>query len=212
MNICRSGRACRILSCIVVLVPLVTGCATGTNGSLARVDTGVAPSEATVPAPPQDPQGTIDAFFDFYFGTYGSGLPTVEQRALLAGVLTGDFLQALEAAAAADACARAKSAGTEPPLLQGDVFTSLFEKATRVVALNERSSGPDAAEFEVGLEWRAPGADTPDAVWQDRIALERAADGWRIDDIIRGGTWQFTTPGSTKSLLRSVASQCVPAS
>jgi hypothetical protein len=78
------------------------------------------------------PRATVDRFLDFYFHEYGSGLPDAAQRATLRPLLTDGLNQAFERAAAAERCAKERSRGQEPPLVQGDVFSSLFEKATAV--------------------------------------------------------------------------------
>lgn len=197
-------------------VALTTGCTTGPFPTTVD-DRAVAPTPAPIQTPEAvedagpafgTPQEALEAFLEFYFDGYGSGLPDVDERRALGALLTPDFLQALDAAASADRCARAASQGREPPLVQGDVFSSLFEKATSVVSVEELGSADDAATYALHFEHRPGESARPDARWNDEVKLRRVAGGWRIDDFERGGDWQFMTQGSVKAMLRGIAGLC----
>jgi hypothetical protein len=154
------------------------------------------------------PRATVDRFLDFYFHEYGSGLPDAAQRATLRPLLTDGLNQAFERAAAAERCAREQSRGQEPPLVQGDVFSSLFEKATAVVGIDEAAAEGQRQTYRLHFEWREPGAADASVQWTDEVTLQAVAGHWLIDDFVHGGDWQFAVRGSMKAMLQRVAELC----
>lgn len=162
----------------------------------------------TAPAVPDGPRAALDGFLDYYFHTYRTGLPNDAERAALAQKASPAFNAALEQAAAAERCAQARHKGTEPPLIQGDLFSSLFEKATAVESVAVASEEQDQVSFAVSFEYRAPGAAKPEVQWQDTVQLVRSGDAWLVDDVIHGGNWDFSAKGSVKAQLLAVAALC----
>jgi hypothetical protein len=153
-------------------------------------------------------RAALDSFLDYYFHAYGSGLPNDAERAALAPRASPAFNAALEQAAAAERCAQAQHKGTEPPLIQGDLFSSLFEKATGVQAVGVAREEAEQVDYAVAFEHRTPDAARPEVQWQDTVRLVRIGDAWLVDDVIHGGNWDFTAKGSVKAQLLAVAALC----
>ena len=154
------------------------------------------------------PRATVDRFLDFYFHEYGSGLPDAAQRATLRPLLSDDLTGALESAAAAERCASEQARGQEPPLIQGDIFSSLFERATAVVGIVRGPTDGRWLTYRLHFEWREPGAAEASVTWTDEVALQSVDGRWLIDDFVHGGDWQFTVKGSMKKMLLDVAALC----
>jgi hypothetical protein len=172
------------------------------------------PYESSAPrtvtaASPASPRDALERFLQFYLHDYGSGLPSAAERAALAPLITAALSAALEDAARAERCAYARHQGTEPPLIQGDVFSSLFEKANGVLGINEGANDGAIAEYTLDFEYRAPGDPGQAPRWQDGVRLVRVGDAWLIDDFIHRGDWQFMSQGSVKAMLISTAQLCV---
>jgi hypothetical protein len=184
-----TGRAAILLLAIVSAAILASGC------------------QATATAPDAS-RAALDGFLDFYFHGYRTGLPDTDERAALAPQASPALNAALEQAARAERCAYAQHQGTEPPLLQGDVFSSLFEKANGVQSIAAARADADYAEYKVGFEYRMPGAARPEVEWQDTVQLIRSGNAWLVDDVIRGGNWDFGAKGSVKAQLLAVAELC----
>ena len=163
----------------------------------------------TVAQPASTPRATIDRFLQFYFHEYRSGLPGEGERAALSPMVTREFSAALEAAARAESCAYRKHQGTEPPLIQGDLFSSLFEKANGVLGINEVSNDGATAEYTLDFEYRTPGDPGQVSQWHDSVQLVRIDGAWLIDDFMHRGDWQFTSQGSVKSMLNATAGLCM---
>jgi hypothetical protein len=184
-----TGRAATLLLAIASISTLASGCQTTASTSDAS-------------------RAALDGFLDFYFHGYRTGLPDASERAALAPNASPAFNAALEQAARAERCAYAQHQGAEPPLLQGDVFSSLFEKANGVQSIAAVRADADHAEYQVGFEYRMPGAARPEVEWQDTVQLIRAGNAWLVDDVIRGGNWDFGAKGSVRSQLLAVAALC----
>lgn len=185
-----------LLIAIASVAVLATGCKTpdaAPDGPAAAVD---------------DARAALDGFLDFYFRGYRTALPTESERAALAPKATAAFNAALEAAASAERCAYARHQGSEPPLLQGDLFSSLFEKATGVKSVAVARADADRVDYKVSFEYRMPGAAQPDVQWEDTVQLVRSGGAWLVDDVIHGGDWAFSSKGSVKSQLLAIAALC----
>jgi hypothetical protein len=194
-------------SFVIATVILLSACQTPSSES-PPTPTG---SAMEPPATPDaaSARATVDRFLEFYFNRYGSGLPNDAERAALGPMVTPAFGAALDAAARAERCHRARTGGTEPPLVQGDIFTSLFEKATRATGVSELADDGRTALFGIALEAREPGAAEAAVAWRDRVVLARVDGRWLIDDFIHDGDWQFTTRGSVKAMLEGIAKLCI---
>lgn len=162
----------------------------------------------TAPEVPAEPRAALDAFLDYYFHTYRTGLPDAAERATLASKASPAFNAALARAAAAERCAQARHQGTEPPLIQGDLFSSLFEKATAVASVAVAREEPSQIDYAITFEYRTPVAVSPEVQWQDTVRLVRSGNAWLVDDVIHGGNWDFSAKGSVKTQLLAVAALC----
>ena len=148
----------------------------------------------------------IKEFLAFYFASYRGGTPDAGQIALLDKSITPAFRKRLMDANAAELCHAKRVNNTEPPLLEGDLFTSLFEGATDGKIAAVRVDGGSA---EVDVEWSydAEGVHQ-EVVWQDRFYLVSRAGAWLIDDISHLGEWEFSYHGRISQLLLDIAGQC----
>jgi hypothetical protein len=191
---------------VIATVILLSACQTPSSES-PPTPTGTAMEPPATPDP-ASARATVDRFLEFYFSQYGSGLPNDAERAALGPMVTPAFGAALDAAARAERCHRARTGGTEPPLVQGDIFTSLFEKAARATGVSELADDGRTALFGIALEAREPGAAEAAVAWSDRVVLARVEGRWLIDDFIHDGDWQFTMRGSVKAMLEGVAKLC----
>jgi hypothetical protein len=173
-----------------------------------QADGRAAAAAGSVTRPASSPRAAIDHFLQFYFHEYGSGLPTEDERVVLSAMVTREFAAALEAVARAEACAYGEHGGTEPPLIEGDLFSSLFEKANGVLGTTEVSNDGQAAQYTLHFEYRTPGNTGEVSKWQDDVQLVRIDGAWLIDDFVHRGDWQFSSPGSVKFMLTEMSGLC----
>ena len=149
---------------------------------------------------------TVRDFFSFYFDTYQGGIPDPARIESLSKIITPEFRKLLLDANMAETCHARLVHETEPPLLEGDLFTSLFEGATDGKIAAVRVDGSTA---EVDVEWTYDAEGEQQTVdWQDRFYLVFHAGAWLIDDIAHLGEWEFTYHGRISGLLRDIAGEC----
>src|SRR5581483_1383444 len=88
-----------------------------------------APAAASAQA--DDPAAAVNAFYSVYSGQHaqGLGIPDATVRLRLQPVLSPRLNKELADAAAAQARLTAKVKNAVPPVLEGDIFSSLFEGA-----------------------------------------------------------------------------------
>ncbi len=88
-----------------------------------------------------------------------------------------------------------------PPLIEGDLFTSLFEGATEVTVGACTAGGP-TGRCTATLSYAPPGSAP--TRWTDTVYLANTPEGWRVDDIGYGGTWDFGNKGRLSLTLAQV--------
>jgi hypothetical protein len=126
------------------------------------------------------------------------GVPSATDRAKYAPFLSPALEKLLTDADAAEA-RFAKANKDSPPLIEGDLFTSMFEGATslHVAACTGDSA---AGHCAVKLEYAPPGDKPTD--WTDTVYLVKTGSGWRVDDIAYGGSWAFGNKGRLSETLK----------
>jgi hypothetical protein len=159
---------------------------------------------AALSGPPMRPEleapfSAAQGFYDAYLGSAGA-FPGPRARARLRPYLSPRLAMLLEEADRAEARHARYSRGREPPLLEGDVFTSLFEGAGRFQVQRCRSGAARAiCQVALGSD---PRARQP-VRWNDQLVLVRSPGGWQVDDVVYGGRWAFANRGRLSQTLRS---------
>jgi hypothetical protein len=90
----------------------------------------------------------------------------------------------------------AKANKDSPPMIEGDLFTSNFEGATRFTLGTCKREG-ESGHCGVGLTYVDSASDPRGKPfsWTDTVYLVLTSQGWRVDDIGYGGTWPFGNKG-----------------
>ena len=153
-----------------------------------------------------DPGALAAATADFYYAYQSlprGGIPSADRLPRLKPHVTPALYALLAEALAAETRHTEATKGTEPPLVEGDPFTSLFEGASAFEVGGCTEEGA-AGRCAVDLTYKDGSGKT---AWQDTALLAKTAEGWRIDNIAYGGTWDFGNKGRLTDLLRSVAAE-----
>lgn len=135
------------------------------------------------------------------------GVPNAEQLAKLAPYLSAPLQQALQQAEAAERAYAKAQTEPAPPLIEGDLFSSLFEGATGAEIKACKEDG-DKAACQIVLAY-APAGQEP-AHWQDILYLTLTTDGWRVDDLEYGGDWPFAPKGTLRRVLQDLGKHAGP--
>lgn len=162
-----------------------------------------------VTAPAGDPAAATNAFYAVYGPQVGKGggIPDTAARLRYAAVLSPRLNKQLADAAAAQARLTAKVKNAVPPMLEGDIFSSLFEGATGWKVGACQSDG-NTARCPVTLTHISPPiagrAPVKPAQWTDTVLLTNGPQGWKVDDVIYDAGFAFGNTGRLSSMLRMV--------
>jgi hypothetical protein len=154
-----------------------------------------APAPATTPA-----QGAAD-FYRVYIRSHPLGVPNARVRQQLTPFLSPRLLGLLQEADRAETRYAEATRRENPPLVEGDVFTSLFEGATQYKLGMCEEQGEGRAVCQVDLSYRV--ADEGETNWTDTVVLVREDRRYRVDDVIYGGSWAFSNMGRMSEILNS---------
>jgi hypothetical protein len=141
-------------------------------------------------------------FYNTYLKLHPSGIPDKKQQEQFAPALSTALNGLLSEAASAEESYAKATKGESPPLVEGDLFTSLFEGAESYT-IGACTQERDSASCVIDLSYTDQ-RDKSKIVWQDRLYLVRDSNKWRVDDIEFLGTWEFMHKGRLKGLLQQV--------
>jgi hypothetical protein len=161
----------------------------------------------SVRAEPVDPGAAMAAaaFYGSYMKLKPSGIPDAAQRTQMRALMSPALNDLLAAADAAEARYAQKTKKQVPPLVEGDLFTSLFEGASHF-SVGRCDGDAQKAVCPVDFVYD-DGRNSPQARWQDKVHLVRAAAGWLVDDIEYDGNWPFARRGRMSEGLRAVVGE-----
>lgn len=167
-----------------------------------------APAAAQAPTA-GDPAAAANAFYAVYGPQVGKGggIPDTAARLRYAAVLSPRLNKQLSDAAAAQARLTAKVKNAVPPMLEGDIFSSLFEGATGWKVGACQSEGSNARCPVTLTHVSPPVAGRPPvkpAQWNDTVLLTNGPQGWKVDDVIYDAGFAFGNTGRLSAMLRMV--------
>lgn len=170
-----------------------------------------APAAAQAPVGPAvgDPAMAANAFYAVYGPQVGKGggIPDAAARLRYSAVLSPRLSQQLADAAAAQRRLTAKVKNAVPPMLEGDIFSSLFEGATgwKVGAcqiIGQTARCPAALTYSPPP---IPGRPPVKPInWNDTVILTGGPQGWKVDDVIYDAGFAFGNTGRLSAMLRMV--------
>ena len=174
--------------------------------SAALLLLGIAPAFAQTA---NDPAAAVEAFYAVYAPLHvqGGGIPDATARVRYAPVFSPRLNKQLVEASAAQARLTAKVKNAMPPMLEGDIFSSLFEGAGSWKVGACQVAG-NTARCPVALSYvpaSVPGrkAEKP-ASWNDTVLVVNTPQGWKVDDVIYDAGYAFGNTGKLSSMLAMV--------
>jgi len=158
----------------------------------------IAPASAAS-APDTSMTQTANGFYAAYATFHPSdGIPDAAGRAKFAPYIS-PALDKLLAQAAAAQTRFAKANKDSPPLIEGDLFTTMFEGAT---AYRVGACKGDAKKGSCAIDLAYDNKHDTPTHWTDTLYLMKSANGWRVDDIGYGGSWEYANHGRLSETLR----------
>lgn len=180
-----------------VLIAVAALAASCTARQPAVLDQGVAMSAGA-------PETVAQAFYQThldYMSAGEYGLPGPDWVARYAPAITPELRDLmLQADAAETQFNQVAASRDEPPLIEGDPFSSLFEGYTAFTV--EPCEGDDQQrQCPVRLTYSDSVGTTE---WHDAATVVQTPQGWRVADIEFRGDWDFATRGHLTQSLASV--------
>lgn len=182
-------RACLIALCLMGL----GGCA-----PMAMVGKEAVPSSPSQTAPQKE---AVSKFYAEVLALNVHGLPTRADLARLSPYISSELERLFEDALEKQAADLARHGGTEPPLVQGSPFVSLFEGVTEVVAVRPTD---EPHLWAVDLAW---GQGAERVQWSDMTQVVWQSDRWVVGDVIFTGQWDFARRGRLTDALRAISAE-----
>ncbi len=154
---------------------------------------------AVVPACAQDAMtAAANAFYAASAkASTSGGIPDAATRARLQPLLSSGLNRMLADAAAAEARFNAKNKNS-PPLIEGDIFSSLFEGPT---AVKVGACRGDDKIAHCGATLTHQDRGQKPVTWVDTLRLVNE-DGWKIDDIAYDANFAFGNTGTLSDMLK----------
>ena len=197
------------LSRAVVLVAVVT--ASGCSGWRHRHD---APAPAATPAgdaalsiapaalPPEGEAmraatTLVTDFYEMRQRLGRTGLPDEGEMKAYRAFLCAPLASAMDAARVRQRAYMQANPEEKPPLVEGDLFSSLFE-GVDVVTPAGTEVNADGARVAVAMRF---GEGDSAVRWKDVVLLSRDQDTWCIADVEYRGDWPFANKGKLSQTL-----------
>ena len=169
----------------------------------------LAPLSGSFAAAADDPASAVSAFYAVYDSqrAQGGGIPDATGRLRYSKVLSPRLNKQLTDAAAAQARLTAKVRNAVPPMLEGDIFSSLFEGAT-AWKVGPCQGDAQAVRCPVALSHTPPAlpnrkAEKP-ANWTDTVLVVNTPQGWKVDDVTYDAGFAFGNTGKLSDMLAMV--------
>jgi hypothetical protein len=146
----------------------------------------------------------VNSFYNAYLAVHASGVPSEKELQKFKPYVSASLIKLLKEADQAEQKYQKTTKGEVPPLVEGDLFTSLFEGATSYKVL---SCDAKTSSCMLELSYVESKNGSSPFTWKDKVYLAKDYRGWLVDDIEFLGDWQFMHKGRLKDLLKDVAKQ-----
>jgi hypothetical protein len=156
-----------------------------------------------------DDAAEMSAAANAFYGVYrtfhpSDGVPGDKDRAKYEPFISSSLDGLLKQAG--DAEARFAAANKDsPPLIEGDLFSSLFEGATSV-SVGPCTADTNARTGKCVVALAYADARSAPTNWSDTLLLVWTSGGWKVDDIVYGGNWAFGNKGKLSDTLKQAIS------
>lgn len=172
------------------LLPLLVGCMSPSVSNPTRAADQAAQKIA------------VQEFFNEVVAASIYGLPSAAELERLSPFMSTNLVSLFKQAQAQQTADAARHLGTEPPLVQGSPFVSLFEGVTEVQAITPgKLPGGETGEWAVQLSY---GQGSKAVQWTDLVSVVLERDRWVVSDVTFVGQWDFARCGRLSDMLKSV--------
>ena len=151
----------------------------------------------------------MDKVANSFYATYASlphngGIPDATGRVRYAPLLSPRLSKLIADAAAAEARFSRQNKDA-PPLIEGDLFSSLFEGFTQF-KVGACSGDAKKGQCSVSLTYQDRKNPKP-VTWTDTLLLVNTPMGWKVDDLAYNAGFQFGNTGLLSDTLKMAISE-----
>lgn len=159
---------------------------------------------ASVALAADSPKAAVTGLYNTYIKLKTRGIPSAKELTQYKPYITPELAGLLKSAGDAEIKYKEDTKGEVPPLVEGDIFTSLFEGADsyKILSCDEKS---DSAACLLEFKNKNPG-DGKTFTWKDGVMLVKGKSGWLVSDVEYKGDWEFAVKGKLSEMLKSVIS------
>jgi hypothetical protein len=157
----------------------------------------VARQEPTAAEPIQGPATVALDFLEMHQRLGNSGLPQRDAMAAYDAFLCPTLSTSIRAAQVRQELARAEQPEEKPPLVEGDLFSSLSEGPERFEVRDTAIEG-SLARVIVAM---GNGEGDKATRWKDTLLLQLDDGIWCLADVEYGGDWPFANKGRLSTML-----------
>jgi hypothetical protein len=152
------------------------------------------------------PGERVHAFLLDCYGLRFRGLPQPAQVDALTVHLSPILISRLKRAYDGQQAYARRFPGDKPPLIEGDLFSSLFEGPTSY-AIAEVVPDGERARVLVKFTFTDPATGQVVRTWNDRYLVVRGprVGGWLVEDVEYLGDWDFASKGKLSEALEYAA-------
>ena len=145
----------------------------------------------------------VSSFYKTILAFKDGGVPTRKNIDRLSPFISVDFRNLLISARNAEDKHFQKTKNSEPPLVEGSLFYSLFEGADKYTSIKSEPNKKHVS-YLVNLEYANPYGKHEIVKWQDRAILIKENNRWVVHDLELLGKWQFGAKGKLTEILKGV--------
>ncbi len=156
-----------------------------------------AQSRPTTQRVPNSPGTAVIKLYTALIKQKVTGLPTTKQRTSIWPLLTEDLKALLDAAQREQDAFIKANPDEKPPLIEGDLFSSLFE-GVQTFELGQTSLVDRRAHVPVTFSYTSDGKTTR---WTDEVILAKSGGAWKIWDVRYNATWDFQPGTNLRAVL-----------
>lgn len=151
------------------------------------------------------PEQAANAFYKAYMKSNKDGIPDAKGRKKFTHYISAALDKLLADGDHAEDIHDKATKSQEPPLVEGDLFTSNFEGTTSFkVGACKGDDKTSQCPFALIYDVKSKNPKDSPAIWTDTVTLVKESGQWRVDDITYGATWDFGNKGTLRDLLKQV--------
>ena len=148
------------------------------------------------------PGNVVENFYSTYLKTTASGLPNEKDFLVLKPFFTSKLDSLFMMALKKQKDFTIKFPEEKPPLIEGNLFSSLFEGPSTFKIANSKVNEDSATVF-VEFTYSDSSASENPLKWQDAVYLVIENGKWKISDVEYLGKWDFSPSWKLTEILNS---------